>query len=477
MNMGSGIGVGMRGGLRAGLLWGSLLGLALLAYGGAQLPPPGQQQRAIAAGLAAELARHALSRAEAPVAPVPPVDSPATGPVAGQIATGAEPEPEPEVSAPDDGKVVLAPGKPPAGLPAAREVAPGVPAPQEIETDAPEAPLPDPVTAPAETGAPALPGRAGAPGRPLDPETVPRQVPGLKITGSAPAQKAAGPAVTSELGAELAAGPPGGSGADSRALLPETERAQPEDRPALPVPEEAPEAPPAHGTAQHGTAARPETPMIALSAPAAPAVSDALPGIGGRAMAAEPALKANAAPPVAADGRPQLALVLVPETEAVLSGLRAFDGPLALVLDPAQPGVTAAMRRLRAAGREVVIGPVSGRPAGWIAALPAAVAVLETAPDPLDSAALDALAASGHGLLLGPGATGTDSAAGAQGLVLGQVSAVTDPERAAEAARSTGGAIAVMPLTPETLARLLAWRLGPEARAVQLVPLSQRLDP
>lgn len=216
-----------------------------------------------------------------------------------------------------------------------------------------------------------------------------------------------------------------------------------------------------------------------------------------------PPIEAFAADYDAADPRPRMAIVLIDEGDdrVSMNSLRSFPYPLSFAVDSSRPDAALAMQAYRAAGFEVLLradlpegatpGDVETAAQTWFAEVPEAVAVMEEGPGLLQRGSetseqlAEALAASGHGLLLYP--EGLDTA---RKLALREgVPAVTlfrDFDAQGEDARvirrfldyaalkseQEGGVVMVGRLRPETVSALLVWGLAERANQVHLVPAS-----
>ncbi|WP_432655803.1 divergent polysaccharide deacetylase family protein [Pseudooceanicola sp. 200-1SW] len=297
----------------------------------------------------------------------------------------------------------------------------------------------------------------------------------------------------------ITAGPPS-AGAAAPAALP-SPAAEPVAPPRLPqIGDDAPEI---------------QTPAPEEEASAAPR----LPGQGasgplterGNAVATDtaaaavplPPIEAFAAPYDAADPRPRMAIVLIDEgdTRVSINSLRSFPYPLSFAIDASRPDAALAMQAYRAAGFEVLLRadlPEGATPADvenaaqtWGAQVPEAVAVMEEGPSLLQRGSAtseqlaEALAASGHGLLLYP--EGLDTArklALREGVpaatLFRDFDAQGEDDRvirrfldyAALKAGQEGGVVMVGRLRPETVSALLVWGLADRADQVHLVPVS-----
>ncbi|WP_169052598.1 divergent polysaccharide deacetylase family protein [Pseudooceanicola onchidii] len=206
------------------------------------------------------------------------------------------------------------------------------------------------------------------------------------------------------------------------------------------------------------------------------------------------------------EGKPIVSIVLIDSAEdgSTTDMPSRFPYPVSVAVPIDAPDATARMRRYRAAGYEVLAlatlpenaAPEVVRQAAvsWATALPEAVAVMERPPHALQStraageALADALADSGHGLLLFPdGLDTTRKLASRRGVPAatvfrdldgaGQDEAVVRRflDHSAFKAGVEGSVILVTRLRPETLAALLVWGLADRANRVALAPVSHAL--
>ncbi|MGR3453177.1 divergent polysaccharide deacetylase family protein [Pseudooceanicola sp.] len=206
------------------------------------------------------------------------------------------------------------------------------------------------------------------------------------------------------------------------------------------------------------------------------------------------------------EDKPLMAIVLMDEGDSGVSPetLAEFPFPVTVALNPERAGAAEAMRAYRAAGLEVMM--LAGMAAAsdardletafevWRAALPEAVAVMETPALGLQGAKPVAdhlgplLSASGHGLVLYP--NGFDTArklAAKAGVPAATVFRDFDAEGQDEAvirrfldhaafrARQSDGVIMTGRLRPETVQALALWGLQDRAGQVALAPISALL--
>ncbi len=394
-----------------------------------------------------------------------------------------------------------------------------------------------PPAEPAQAAEPAVPGRIGE--EPARPDTA---LAGLPAPGAdaapreiedAPAPRAAPAGV-----AAPDAPPPPGQPAPTTPAAPEADSA-----PAavsepqivdLPAPREDEPPMPGGATQPPGqaevTALPPqeqEQPPATDSAPASgPRVlrpgegglrSNRLPTIGGESatMAEEPAedqavdevdenapaIERFAVPFENPEGRPLMAVILLPDPAADATQIATLPFPVSYAVDASRADATERMRAIRAAGYEVVLlAPLpedaSPRDAevafeSYLAAVPEAVAVLDSRAAVFQSGRLlasqvaDILADTGHGMITY--ARGLNSAiqvAEREGIPAalvfrdidgsGQDAAAVKRflDQAAFRAGQLKRVVLVARNRPETIRALVEWSLGNRARTVTLAPIS-----
>nr|WP_241188156.1 divergent polysaccharide deacetylase family protein [Pseudohalocynthiibacter aestuariivivens] len=236
----------------------------------------------------------------------------------------------------------------------------------------------------------------------------------------------------------------------------------------------------------------------------APAEAETASDISARPDSARRAIDAHATPFDNPDGKPLMAIVLIDDGSSPigLEALSNFPYPLSFAVDAAWDGATAAMKRYRDAGFEVLV--MVNLPPGAQAsdteiamqtvlnAVPEAVAVLEGTDSGLQSgrAAAEQLAPilleSGHGLVLFP--NGLDTARKLierEGVPTGSVFRDFDSkgqnatvirrfldQAAFKAGRGQGEVIMLGRLQADTISALLLWGLQDRANSVAIAPVS-----
>jgi polysaccharide deacetylase 2 family uncharacterized protein YibQ len=206
----------------------------------------------------------------------------------------------------------------------------------------------------------------------------------------------------------------------------------------------------------------------------------------------------NAQPFTRPDGLPLLAIVLVDDGDVAAAVPAA---PVALAVDASRPDAAELMDRHRAAGHEVVAlaplpagaGPSDAAVAlsGYLAAMPATVAVIEAQPGGLQpgrqvaAQVVAELARTGHGLIAyDSGLNQARQVAQRDGLPFGEVFRALDAgggdaasirrllDQAAFRAGQEGGVILVGHASAATAAAIDAWLATPRAATVALAPVS-----
>jgi len=430
--------------------------------------------------------------------------APARAPQAGaEAAPPAEPAQAPEPAAP--GRIGEEPARPDTAV--ASLPAPGADAaPREIEdAPAPRA-APGGVTAP---GAPARPG-SGAAGRPVPDAPPPPPGQPAPATPAAPDADSAPAAVT----------PPVPRFTEPQIVDVPAPR---EDEP--PMPGEAGQPPGQPEVAALPPPEQEQPPATAGAPPPGPRVlrpgegglrSNRLPTIGGEppARAEEeepavdqaadenaPAIERFAVPFENPEGRPLMAVILLPDPAAQAPQIGALPFPVSYAVDAGRADATERMRAIRAAGYEVVLlAPLpegaSPRDAevafeSYLAAVPEAVAVLDSRAAVFQSGRLlasqvaDILADTGHGMITY--ARGLNSAiqvAEREGIPAALVFRDIDGsgqdaaairrflDQAAFRAGQLQRVVLVARNRPETIRALVEWSLGNRARTVTLAPVS-----
>ncbi len=289
--------------------------------------------------------------------------------------------------------------------------------------------------------------------------------------------------------------------AQSRPATPQAEAEEP-PAPLGEEPQAAPEGRPAIGT-----------PAVRLTERSS-AISR-LPSLGGDTGGAVDTaatmlpIKAFAAPFDNADGKPEMAIVLMDTGESAigLEALSAFPYPISFAIDATRADAAEAMKKYRDAGFEVLA--MADLPAGAqprdaetvlnaaFAALPEAVGVMEGLAGGLqESRAVSdqvagILAQTGHGLLLFPkGLNTAQKLAVKEGVPAATVFRDFDDKgqsadvirrfldnAAFKAGQEESGVIMVGRLRPDTISALLLWGLQDRASRVALAPVSQLLVP
>ena len=225
---------------------------------------------------------------------------------------------------------------------------------------------------------------------------------------------------------------------------------------------------------------------------------------------AEPqgALARNSVPFIAPEGKPLMAIVLLDEGQGSLGveALQAFPYPLSFAIPAGRPDASDLADRYRAEGFEVLIAadlPESATAADaetamqtWLAALPQAVAVIESTGTGLQSSReastqlAPILRESGHGLIMLP--NGLDTAQkliaregvpsatlfrdiDGQGQNPGAVRRFLD-QGAMRAVQQEQDVILLGRVRPDTISALLLWGLQDRAASVALAPVSAVLQ-
>lgn len=217
-----------------------------------------------------------------------------------------------------------------------------------------------------------------------------------------------------------------------------------------------------------------------------------------------PAIQAFAAPFDASEERPLMAIVLIDEPDSRIeqSTLTRFTFPVAFAVDPLHPEAAARAAIYREAGFEVVMlgsmipeGATAADAEVALAAaevtLPEAVALLDTPEGriqgdrPVLDAVVEALGASGHGLVAFPrGLNAAEQSASRAGVPGATLFRLLDDEeqratvitrflsRAAFTASQEGTVIVAGHTRPDTVTALFSWALGGRSEGVALAPLS-----